>query len=43
MRFGDVIIRVITSAPKKVHIQVTYRLLIGRGEISDYFCLIRYI
>ena len=43
MRFGDVIIRVITSAPKKVYKQVTYRLLIGRGEIPGYFCLISYI
>ena len=45
MRFGDAIIRVITSAPKKVYKQGTYRLLdrepFGRGEISGYyFCLI---
>ena len=43
MRFGEVIVHVITSAPKKVYKQVTYRLLIGRGEIPDYFCLISYI
>ena len=48
MRFGDVIIRVIKSAPKKVYKHVTYRLLVcksfGRGEISGYyFCLIGHI
>ena len=36
MRFGDAIIRVNTSASKKVYKQVTYRLLIGRGEIPGY-------
>ena len=45
MGFGDAIIRVITSAPKKVYKQVTCRLLVrepfGRGEIPGYyFCLI---
>ena len=44
MRFGDVIIRVITSGPKRVYKQVTCRLLVcepfGRGEIPGYFCLI---
>ena len=40
MRFSDIIIRVITSAPTKVYKQETYRLLIGRGEIPGYFCLI---
>ena len=29
---GDVIIHVIISALKNVHKQVTYRLLIGRGD-----------
>ena len=43
MRFGDEIIRVITSAPKMVYKQVTYRLLIDRGKIPGYFCLISYI
>ena len=43
MRFDDAIVRLITSAPKKVYKQVTYRLLIGRGEIPGYFCLISYI
>ena len=44
MLFGGVIIRVITSTPKKVYKQVTYRLLIGCGEIPGYyFCLISYI
>ena len=44
MRFGDAIIRVVSSAPKKAHKQVTYRLLIVRGEIPGYyFCLISYI
>ena len=43
MRFGDVIIRVITSASKKVYQQVNYWLLIGRGETPGHFCLISYI
>ena len=47
MRFGDAVIRVITSAPKKVDKQVTYRSFVcepfGRGEIPGYFCLISYI
>ena len=40
LRFDDVITRVITSALKTVHKKVAYQLLIGRGEILGYFCLV---
>ena len=47
MRFGDAIIPVIISAPKKIYKQVTYRSLVcepfDRGEIPGYFCLINYV
>ena len=38
LRFGDIITRVIVSAPKKVHKQVAYWSQIGRGKIPRYFC-----
>ena len=42
LRSDDVIICLIMPSLKKVHKQVACRLLIGRGKIPGYFCLISY-
>ena len=40
MGFGDAIIRVITSAPKKVYKQVTYRLLVRHLSTAAKYLVI---